>query len=230
MVEKLKLPTTPHPKPYALHWLDDENKVKITKQVKVTLTMGSYNDDILCDVVPMDACHVLLGRPWQYDRDVVHRDRSNEYELVSKGKRIVLKPMAPGEVRSMSAKRRTTTSMTMLASEKEVDEAIVNGNQVYLMVVNETPSNESKDGRLILLLEEFKDVFPEELPAGLPPIRGIEHQIDLLPGAPLPNKAAYRCNPMETKELQRQIEELMERGYPSREQHHYQVSVSNSEA
>ncbi|XP_074302992.1 uncharacterized protein LOC141637408 [Silene latifolia] len=213
MVEKLKLPTTPHPKPYALHWLDDENKVKITKQVKVTLTMGSYNDDILCDVVPMDACHVLLGRPWQYDRDVVHRGRSNEYELVSKGKRIVLKPMAPGEVRSMSAKRRTTTSMTMLASEKEVDEAIVNGNQVYLMVVNEMPSNESKDGRLISLLEEFKDVFPEELPAGLPPIRGIEHQIDLLPGAPLPNKAAYRCNPMETKELQRQIEELMERGY-----------------
>ncbi|XP_074303023.1 uncharacterized protein LOC141637444 [Silene latifolia] len=59
----------------------------------------------------------------------------------------------------------------------------------------------------------YKDVFPEELPAGLPLIRGIEHQIDLLPRAPLPNKAAYRCNPMETKELQRQIEEVMERGY-----------------
>ncbi|XP_074271567.1 uncharacterized protein LOC141595498 [Silene latifolia] len=59
--------------------------------------------------------------------------------------------------------------------------------------------------------EEIKDVFSEELLAGLPPIRGIEHQIDLLPRAPLPNKAAYRCNPMETKELQ--IEELMERGY-----------------
>ncbi|XP_074318094.1 uncharacterized protein LOC141654880 [Silene latifolia] len=218
MVEKLKLPTTPHPKPYALHWLDDGNKVKITKQVRVALTMGSYNDDILCDVVPMDACHVLLGQPWQYDRDVVHRGRSNEYELVSKGKRIILKPMAPGEVRSMSAKRGKTTSMTMLASEKEVDEAIVNGNHryrfpTYLMVVNEAPSNGGKDGRLTSLLEEFKDVFPEELPAGLPPIRGIKHQIDHLPRAPLPNKAAYRCNLMETKELQRQIEELMERGY-----------------
>ncbi|XP_074315354.1 uncharacterized protein LOC141651548 [Silene latifolia] len=61
--------------------------------------------------------------------------------------------------------------------------------------------------------EEIKDVFSKELPAGLPPIRGIEHQIDLLPRAPLPNKAAYKCNPMETKELQ--IEELMERGYVS---------------
>ena len=47
----------------------------------------------------------------------------------------------------------------------------------------------------------------------MPPIRGIEHQIDLIPGAPLPNKAAYRCNPEETKELQRQIDELVAHGY-----------------
>ncbi|XP_021740095.1 uncharacterized protein LOC110706475 [Chenopodium quinoa] len=61
--------------------------------------------------------------------------------------------------------------------------------------------------------KDFEDVFPDELPKGLPPIRGIEHQIDLIPGAPLPNKPAYRCNPLETKELQRQIEELMGMGY-----------------
>jgi len=54
-----------------------------------------------------------------------------------------------------------------------------------------------------LFLKEFEDVFPNDLPLRLPPIRGIEHQIDLLPGAPLPNKPAYRCNPNESKELQR---------------------------
>jgi hypothetical protein len=40
------------------------------------------------------------------------------------------------------------------------------------------------------LLQQFRDVFPSELPLGLPPIRGIEHQIDLIPGASLPNRAA----------------------------------------
>jgi hypothetical protein len=39
------------------------------------------------------------------------------------------------------------------------------------------------------LLQQFRDVFPSELPPGLPPIRGIEHQIDLIPGASLPNRA-----------------------------------------
>ena len=48
---------------------------------------------------------------------------------------------------------------------------------------------------------------------GLPPIRGIEHQIDLIPGASLPNRAPYRTNPEETKEIQRQVQELLDKGY-----------------
>jgi len=62
-------------------------------------------------------------------------------------------------------------------------------------------------------LEEFKDVFPDELPKGLPSIRGIEHQIDLVPGASLPNRLAYKCNPEEEKEIQKQVRELLEKGY-----------------
>jgi hypothetical protein len=52
------------------------------------------------------------------------------------------------------------------------------------------------------LLQEFKDVFPVEIPSELPPLRGIEHQIDLIPGATLTNRAIYRTNPEETKETQ----------------------------
>jgi hypothetical protein len=48
---------------------------------------------------------------------------------------------------------------------------------------------------------------------GLPPLRGIEHQIDHIPGASLPNRAPYRTNPEETKEIQRQVQELLDKGY-----------------
>ncbi|KAL0313327.1 UNVERIFIED_CONTAM: Retrovirus-related Pol polyprotein from transposon gypsy [Sesamum radiatum] len=59
-------------------------------------------------------------------------------------------------------------------------------------------------------------LVPYTLPSprkGLPPIRGIEHQIDFMPGASLPNRPAYRTNPEESKEIQRQIQEWMTKGY-----------------
>ncbi|KAK1686551.1 hypothetical protein QYE76_047399 [Lolium multiflorum] len=62
-------------------------------------------------------------------------------------------------------------------------------------------------------MKEFGDVFPDEVPAGLPPLRGIEHQIDLIPGASLPNRAPYRTNPEETKEIQKQVQALLDKGY-----------------
>jgi len=51
------------------------------------------------------------------------------------------------------------------------------------------------------LMHEFEDVFPSDLTRGFPLIRGIEHQLDLLTRASLPNKVAYKCNSIETKEL-----------------------------
>ncbi|XP_074303637.1 uncharacterized protein LOC141638109 [Silene latifolia] len=63
------------------------------------------------------------------------------------------------------------------------------------------------------LIQRYKEVFPRELPSGLPPLRGIEHHIDLVPGSVLPNRPAYRSDPTATKELQSQIEELMSKGF-----------------
>jgi hypothetical protein len=57
------------------------------------------------------------------------------------------------------------------------------------------------------------DIFPSELPPGIPPLRWIEHKIDLVPGASLPNRAAYRANPEETKEIQRQVQDLLDCGH-----------------
>ena len=66
---------------------------------------------------------------------------------------------------------------------------------------------------VVSLLQEFDDVFPEEVPHGLPPIQGIEHQIDFVLCTCIPNRSTYQINLEETKELQRQVSELMEKGY-----------------
>ena len=46
----------------------------------------------------MQACSLLLGRPWQYDKESVHNGRTNHYTLVHDGKKIGLKPMTPEHI------------------------------------------------------------------------------------------------------------------------------------
>jgi len=52
-------------------------------------------------------------------------------------------------------------------------------------------------------------VFPASVPDGLPPLRGVEHHIDLIPRVVLPNRPTYRSNPQETKEIEKQLTELV---------------------
>jgi hypothetical protein len=63
------------------------------------------------------------------------------------------------------------------------------------------------------LLQKFKDGFSAEIPPGLPPLRRIEHQIDLIPRVTLPNRATYRTNLEVTKEIQRAVQELLDLVY-----------------
>jgi hypothetical protein len=56
-------------------------------------------------------------------------------------------------------------------------------------------------------------------------LRGIEHQIDFIPGASIPNRPAYISNSEETKELHRQVDELMEKGYIHESMSLYAVPV-----
>ncbi|GJU77766.1 putative reverse transcriptase domain-containing protein [Tanacetum coccineum] len=74
--------------------------------------------------------------------------------------------------------------------------------------------DESKEKRLedVLTVRDFSEVFPEDLP-GLPPIRQVEFQIDLVPGAAPVARAPYRLAPSEIKELSTQLQELSDKGF-----------------
>jgi len=62
------------------------------------------------------------------------------------------------------------------------------------------------------VLQEFRDVFPDEI-SGLPPKRGIDFTIELVPRAAPVSKAPYRMSTLEMLELKMQLQELLEKKY-----------------
>ncbi|KAA3484677.1 DNA/RNA polymerases superfamily protein [Gossypium australe] len=85
------------------------------------------------------------------------------------------------------------------------------GYEVYFAYVTDSKVSEKKVDS-VLVVCEFSDVFPEELP-GLPPIREVEFGIDLLPSTTPISIAPYRMAPTELKELKSQLQELTDRGF-----------------
>ncbi|KAE8720303.1 Detected protein of unknown function [Hibiscus syriacus] len=139
----LGLATTKHPQPYKLQWLNDGGELKVTKQVRIAFSIGKYKDEVLCDVVPMHASHLLLGRSWQFDRRVIHDCYTNWYTITHGARKITLAPLSP----------------------KQIHE-----DQIQLRGKFERAKVRDQNG-------------------------------------------AYRSNPEETKELKRQVSELMVKGY-----------------
>jgi hypothetical protein len=257
MVEKLGLPMVKHPRPYKLQWLNDSGEIRVNKQVLVAFRIGKYEDEVLCDIVPMQAGHLLLGRPWQFDRHVKYDGFTNKYSFVLNQRSITLVPLTPQQVyedqvrlqkesdqkkeseqkkksenqreaeknerekenQSSALERKSERKeKNFYAKVSEIKRAMFSNQSMIVLLYKEALLNTNEldhalPSSIASLLQEYEDVFPEETPHGLPPIRGIEHQIDFVPGATIPNRPAYRSNPEETKELQRQVSELLEKGH-----------------
>ena len=279
-----------------MQWLNDSGEVKVTKQVVVPFSIGKYVDEVLCDVVPMQESHILLGRPWQCKRKAVHDGVKNRYTIVKYGKTTTLVPLTPQQVHddqiklkreydeamgrenhgedqgerrpSDSARTQTTTTHSdthpntnkpdhstttqkhpnlvesggkkrgekklresdencleklkkqpnFYAREGEVKSAYFTNKPMILLVYKEAYFNTNDLDHIvpsatISLLQEFDNFPPDDTPNRLPPLRGKEHQIDFVREALIPNRPSYKRNPEEMTGLERQIYELIDKGY-----------------
>ncbi|KAL4348832.1 hypothetical protein GQ457_17G008640 [Hibiscus cannabinus] len=145
MVDNLGLKTTKHPHPYKLQWLNDGGELKVTRQVVVPFSIGKYKDEVLCDVVTMDATHLLLGRPWQYDKKAMHDGFTNRYSFMHAGKKITLAPLTPSQVNEdqASLKRnidaaKSKKKMVVYASSKEIRKCLSSQQTVLILLFKDS--------------------------------------------------------------------------------------------
>ncbi|PKA46808.1 hypothetical protein AXF42_Ash015702 [Apostasia shenzhenica] len=115
----------------------------------------------------MNIAHVLLGRPWLYDRDVIHYGRSNTYVFTFKGKKVKLNPAKSLKLKSIetSAPLEQKKSLHILSSHK-FDQEIKKEAISYALVLCEKKDVLSDDcilDEVQNLLSDYQDLCPKEL-------------------------------------------------------------------
>jgi hypothetical protein len=100
VVEALGLFTWHIPAPRHVEWVNSCGMLKITHKVRVPFTVDDYVDEVECDVLPLEVCGLLLGRPWQYDHNAIYAGRANTYSFMHDGKQRTLKPMRDDQIKS----------------------------------------------------------------------------------------------------------------------------------
>ncbi|KAA8524224.1 hypothetical protein F0562_010647 [Nyssa sinensis] len=131
------------------------------------------DDQIWYDVVHMDACHVLLGRPWQFDRRVSHDGRKNTYSFMFNNRKITLTP------KRKESPKPTVGDGFFLLSQSQLIKAISNTGIVYMLIAKESIEDGEIPKSVRGLIDEYDAVFPDKLAAKLPPLWDVQHEIDL---------------------------------------------------
>ncbi|KAL5554469.1 hypothetical protein UlMin_041870 [Ulmus minor] len=195
------------------------NRVRelITRAFRTSLPSG----DVLISTHWLRAIPVLVSNRELYvdlimlslhDYDVIlGMDFLSKYNatIECRHRRVVFRPTENDEFSYVGEGGR---SHKVIISSMRARKLLSSGCQGYLATVVDTTHEEKSKPEEIAVVREFLDVFPAELP-GIPPEREISFEIELLPGSAPVSKAPYRMAPAELKELQIQLQELLDKGF-----------------
>ena len=208
--------------------LADGHTTSVRGTVTLKLRVGGLRSKVQCNVIDMPGFDIILGDPWLVAHRV-HMDFGTKSAYVYKGKhRIVLRHPRSANSSTVAAggdKRHDKAEPALLSALQVKRACRAGGRQLLVQVTASTAeryrlaasAQVQTDGlvpetNMQAILEEYKDVFAE-LPDELPPKRNITHVIPLEPGARPVYRPCYRLTQAEKAKVERQVTELLRKGY-----------------
>ncbi|RDY08185.1 hypothetical protein CR513_07602, partial [Mucuna pruriens] len=177
--------TAKHPRPYKLQWLSNIGELKVDKQVLVPFAIKNYKDEVLCDVVLIEAGHILLGRLWQLNRKVTHNGYTNYLSFIYNKLKIPLTPLSPKQVCEDQIKIRKVIKCKLREEKLSIQEKERKENM--------SENKQKKEKHEIKCSEEKSKKM-----SAFAKKKEVE---------------TYRTNPEETKEIHKQVNDLLQKGF-----------------
>ena len=170
---------------------------RVYRGSKVTIASHEFKADLI--VLDIHDFDIILGMDWLAKHHATVDCYRKEVQFSQ-----------PGEPEVIFCEERKILS-TSLISVIQANKMLRKACQGYLVYAIESANSEMQLAK-VPVVNEFFDVFPEDLP-GLPPDREIEFEIELAPGTEPISIAPYRMTPAELKELKVQMEKLLSKGF-----------------
>jgi hypothetical protein len=190
------------------------------------------------EATPLSGCDAILGLPWfNMVKPQFSWDQPNSVYVDIAGQPVSLRNATPQQLEQAEQAALTRRSSIIRSSVVNAIAALESPapqrESSVVAPTEEGPQAASRDPEEERIMQEaaeqvlstYSDVFPDKLPSALPPSRGVEHYIELIPGATPTFRRAYRLSIAETKELKVQLDELEKQGFIQRSKSPYGAPV-----
>ena len=206
------------------------------EQATIDLRFTGFRDNVTGVVAPISKYEVILGKPWLYKYNPSIDFRKNYVDFKDANQDV-------NTGGTPSRESRVTEAMEVKPAESDEDselffmtakaarKAIQKGADWYMLRVEDLDSGQegaeinlldanptigvtgSRRDELMELLQKHSTTLAKELPAELPPLRQVNHDIDVEPGCIPPSRPPFRLSQPELDELHSQLNEMLERGF-----------------
>ena len=164
--------------------------------------LGTWTGEMDLVVVRMDDFDVVLGMDFLLEHKVIPMPLAKCLVIIDHNPTVIPASIKqPGNLRKISVIQLKRG----LAREEPTVMAIP--------LMEEMTTKGTVPSKIKEVLDSYADIMPESLPQTLPPRRGIDHKIELLPGVKPPAKNAYQMAPPKLAELRKQLDELLMAGF-----------------